>query len=115
MAIIIGQHEFEGPVKTFTDVPATPGLFALLHGDPAGFMLVDIQQSENLTKSLTESYASLNSQAIVILPCINPSKRKAILTEIIREFEFEEDDLVLEVPKRRRTETNTGIALSINC
>lgn len=114
MAILIGQHEFEGPVKRFADIPAAPGLYALLHEDPAGFMIVDIQQSDNLIKALSATFVSINSQAVVILPCSNRAQRQAILNEIVREFEFEEDDLVLDEPKRRRTETNSGIALSIN-
>jgi len=101
MAILIGQHEFEGPIKSLADIPASPGLYALLHEDHDGFMIVDIQESENLIRALSASSVCLKSQATVVLPCTNRTKRQAVLAEIVRELEFEEDDLVLDAPKRR--------------
>jgi len=110
LSILIGQHEFEGPITNFADVPSAPGIYALLHEDPTGFMLVDIEQSDNLEQSLAESVASLNNQIVVILPCLNGSRRKAILAELVSEFEFEDDEPVVEAQKRRRSEINAGVA-----
>lgn len=109
MSILIGQHEFEGPITDFADVPSAPGIYALLHEGPTGFMLLDIEQSDNLVQSLTESVASLNSQIVVILPCLNGSRRKAILSELVSEFEIEDDEPLDEAPRRRRSE-NPGVA-----
>ena len=92
MSILIGKHEFDGPLTSFTDIPSAPGLYATLHEDSSGFMLVDIDQAENLSATLAERYQSLVNRPVVILRCASRSKRSFILDEIINEFEFEVDE-----------------------
>jgi len=112
MAVLIGKHEFEGPLGRFPHLTSEAGLYALLHEDSSGFMLVDIDEVENFSQDLPKRCRIDGSLPVVILPCLSRSERRTILMELLREFEFEDEESTVE-RARRRSETNKGVALSI--
>ncbi len=112
MTILIGQYEFEGPVAAFSEIPEVPGLYAVLHKQNHDLLLVDIDQSKNLAQALLASAAEIPQKMVVLLPCENRVKRKEILHELLREFEFEDDE-PMQTAATRRTETKDGVALTI--
>jgi hypothetical protein len=112
MSILIGQYEFDGPVAAFSEIPEAPGLYAVLHKQNHDLLLVDIDQSNNLAQSLLPSALELPRKMVVLLPCENSVTRKEILHELLREFEFEDDEPT-QTAATRRTETKAGVALTI--
>jgi hypothetical protein len=112
MSILIGQYEFEGPISAHEEVPTGPCLYAILHQHDRDFLLVDIDQTLDLARTLSGSKDQLAEKMIVVLPCANASRRKEILHELLREFEFEDDEPVASAPARR-TETKAGSAVAI--
>jgi hypothetical protein len=112
MTILIGQYEFEGPVAAHNEIPAAPGLYAVLHEQNHDLLLVEIDQSNNLAQALLVAAAELPRKMVVLLPCESRIKRKEILHELLREFEFEDDE-PMRAAATRRTETKAGVALTI--
>jgi hypothetical protein len=98
MTIVIGQHEFDGPVRAIGEIPAVPGLYAVMHKQNSGLLLVDFDQTENLAESLKKSAAKLSDKKIVLLRCDNRERRKEILQELLREFEFADEEPALAQP-----------------
>ncbi len=113
MTILIGQHEFDGPVSNFADIPAVPGLYALLYKDTTSFMLVEINQTDNLAKTLAKAIANPNEKILALLRCHDLERRKAILNELIHNFEFDDEEPRHGMPTKG-SETKSGIALSIS-
>lgn len=93
MGVLIGRHEFEGPIKTFAEVPPVAGLYALLHQENELFQLIEVEQSDDLLQALTESYLSLQYRMIVFLPCLDRNLRNSICQELAKEFGFDDLDL----------------------
>ena len=112
MTILIGQHEFDGPVTSIADIPAKPGLYALLQKQEYDLLLVDIYQSNNLAKSLERSAATFDDQLVLLLPCDNEVRRKEILHELLQEFEFDDEESIQPLPARR-PETESGLAIAV--
>jgi len=112
MTIWIGQHEFDGPFSNLADIPAAPGLYAVLQRENQDVFLVEMDQSNNLARSLAKSAASFQDRMVVLLCCDDRERRKEILHELLREFEFEDEDAVQAAPARR-TETKAGVACSL--
>jgi len=114
MSIIIGQYEFQGPISKSTEIPSGPGLYAQLHRDNADFLLVDIDQTDDLMQSLSKIItASPDEHQIVFLKCEKTEKRKKILSELAKEFDFDEAEVAVAPAPKKRTELNCGIALPI--
>ncbi len=109
MSIVIGRHEFEGPVLNQLQLPNTAGLYALLHRDSEDYLLIDINQCENLREVLTPNVVIASNQIVVFLKCDSFEQRKKFLAELVKEFDFDEVDM----PNKKRTELNTGIALTV--
>lgn len=113
MSIMIGQHEFEGPISNLRDVPHEGGVYALLHRDQLDYLLIDVEQSDNLIQSLSKHFTHSCDQQIVFLKCDSLAKRKAIIIELSKEFDFDEAEAIVASTAKRRTELNSGIALSV--
>jgi len=112
MSILIGQHEFDGPVVNLADVPPKPGLYAVLHKQNRDLFLLDIDQSDNMAHSLGKTTSKLDEKMVVLLACDSRDRRKIILHELLREFEFE-DEAATQAAPARRTETKAGVARAI--
>jgi hypothetical protein len=112
MTILIGQHEFDGPVIKIADIPAAPGLYALLHRQDSDFLLVEIDQSNNLAKSLKKSAATFSDKMIVFLRCDSGDRRHEILNELLQEFEFEDEEPTQATPPKW-TETKSDLAVAV--
>jgi hypothetical protein len=94
MTILIGQHEFDGPVTNIARIPAAPGLYAILHKESRDLFLVHFDQSNNLAEALKNTAKTLNDKMVVLLRCENGDRRKEILQELQEEFEFEDAEPV---------------------
>jgi len=112
MGILIGQHEFVGPLETLNEVPATPGLYAVLQKENRQMFLLDMGQSDNLADSIKRSTLGCKDKLLVVYPCNSRDQRKTILHELIREFEYEDEEPVQAAPARR-AETKSGVGLAI--
>lgn len=99
MSILIGKHEFDGPVANFAAIPRSAGIYATLHEDASGYLLVDIDQCDNLSETLSERFQTLVNQPVAILRCPSGEKRKNILAELINEFEYDDDEPAAASPK----------------
>ncbi len=110
MCIVIGRHEFSDPVLDKVQLPYVAGLYALLHRDSEDYLLIEINQCENLRELLTPSIESTSNPIVVFLECESLAERKRFLDELLKEFEFDE---VESMPSKKRTELNTGIALKV--
>jgi len=112
MTILIGQHEFDGPLNTLSEVPESPGLYAVLQKDNRQMFLLDMGQSDNLADSIKRSTLGCKDKLLVVYPCASGEQRQTILHELIREFEYEDEEPVQAAPARR-AETKSGVALAI--
>jgi hypothetical protein len=112
MTILIGQHEFHGPVTNITHIPAAPGLYAILHKEDRELFLVHFDQSNNLAKALKNTANTLNDKMIVLLRCENGDRRKEILQELQGEFEYEEAEPV-KPALTLKTETLGDLPLAV--
>jgi hypothetical protein len=110
MCIIIGRHEFSDPILNKVQLPYAAGLYALLHRDSEDYLLIEINQCENLRERLTPSIVNTSTQIVVFLECEAQDQREKLLAELVEEFEFDE---VESLQKKKRTELNTGIALTV--
>jgi len=112
MSILIGQHEFEGPLKSLGEVPEVPGLYAVLQLDNRQMFLLDMGQSDNLADSIKKSTLGCKDKLLVVFPCASRDQRKTILHQLIREFEYEDEEPV-QAASARRKETKSGVGLAI--
>ncbi len=112
MTVLIGQHEFEGPVTNFANIPSLPGVYAFLFEESHGLMLIDIYESGNLAITFAKSTSVLGTKILVFLICETRERCKAILAEISQEFPYDDGEILQNVPNKR-TETNAGVSFSI--
>jgi hypothetical protein len=89
MAIIIGKHEFKGPVSNSHKVAEVPGIYAVLHHDKAGMDLVEIAESVNLAQTVDRLKGAENT-SIVVLGCAESERRGVILNELLQEYDYED-------------------------
>jgi hypothetical protein len=89
MTIIIGKHEFKGPVTKSHIVAEVPGLYAVLYHNDADLALMQIAESENLSKTV-DTLKGAENTSIVVLGCADRQRRGLILNELLQEYDYED-------------------------
>ena len=89
MAIIIGKHEFKGPVTNSHKVAELPGIYAVLHHENSDLTLVQIAESHNLSKTV-DTLKGVENTSIVVLGCSDHERRAEILNELWQEYDYED-------------------------
>jgi len=90
MPILIGRHEFKGPVTASQVVPQIPGLYAVLYQDNLGLSIVQMAESVDLSKTAAALKNAKNT-SLVFFPCRDPIQRKTILKDLMQEYEYEDE------------------------
>lgn len=85
MSVIIGHFEFEGPLASMSEVPAAPGLYAVLHQEKAAYYLLDFALSENLARTAPNVLEFDDDSKLVVLKCKNKRKRIEIFENILED------------------------------
>lgn len=85
MSVIIGHFEFEGPLASMSEVPAAPGLYAVLHQEEEAYYLLDFALSENLARTAPNVLEFDDTSKLVVLRCKTKRKRIEIFENILED------------------------------